>query len=78
MKEYIKDFYGRICGSVEEKSNGDVVAKDFYGRYLGKYIAKSNKTYDFYGRPIVTGNITTSLVRDAERERVERLKKLEQ
>lgn len=65
---YIKDFYGKICGKIEEEPNGDRIAKDFYGRYLGKYKASTGKTHDFYGRILATGDITASLVRDADRE----------
>ena len=28
----IKDFYGRVIGTVVEESNGDKTIKDFYGR----------------------------------------------
>ena len=35
--EPIKDFYGRIMGYLDTKSNGEVWAYDFYGRLLGKY-----------------------------------------
>ena len=31
----IKDFYGRVIGTVIEESNGDKTIKDFYGRPLG-------------------------------------------
>lgn len=55
-KQYIKDFYGRVIGSLEELSNGDIIAKDFHGRVKGKYKKSDNTTRDFYGRVIARGN----------------------
>ena len=37
VKTNIKDFYGRVIGSVVEENNGDKTIKDFYGRPLGYY-----------------------------------------
>ena len=50
QRENIKDFYGRVIGTIITKPNGDKVIKDFYGRVKGTYIKKSNYTKDFYGR----------------------------
>ena len=35
-KENIKDFYGRVIGTIITKPNGDKVIKDFYGRVVGE------------------------------------------
>ena len=66
MRTQIKDFYGRILGSIEEDSNGDKTAKDFYGRILGKYIKAQNVTKDFYGRILGTGDFVVSLIYQAD------------
>jgi hypothetical protein len=62
-KIYIRDFYGRIIGSIEDDLNKkEKIARDFYGRILGTYDIKSNITRDFYGRIIGYGDILTSLI----------------
>ena len=62
MKTYIKDFYKRIIGSVEEKPNGDKIYKDFYGRIVAKYEKTKNVTKDFYGRIVAHGDQTAMLI----------------
>lgn len=61
-KEYVKDFYGKILGSLETLQNGDVIARDFYGKILGKYEKKLNLTKDFYGKILTSGDTTSSLI----------------
>lgn len=61
-KEHIKDFYGRVIGTIITKPNGDRVLKDFYGRVKGTYIKKTNFTKDFYGRVVGKGDMLTSLL----------------
>lgn len=68
-REVIKDFYGRIIGSVEEDARGDKIAKDFYGRILGRYDKKQNVTKDFYGRIVGTGDATSKLVWDSVKDK---------
>lgn len=65
MRTPIKDFYGRVLGYVEDKSNGDRVAYDFYGRVLGTFIKKRNVTTDFYGRVLGQGDFVVSLIRES-------------
>lgn len=60
--ETIKDFYGKVLGTIEEQNNGDVIVKDFYGRILGRYDKALNVTKDFFGRIIATGNVASSLI----------------
>ena len=62
MRENIKDFYGRIIGYLDRKSNGDVTAYSFYGKILGNYNKALNITKDFYGRTLASGDITASLI----------------
>lgn len=64
-KETIKDFYGRIIGSIETDNRGNAVAKDFYGRLLGSYDTTYNVTKDFYRRIIGSGNQLMGLIYEA-------------
>ena len=61
-KEMIYDFYGKIIGSIVTQPNGDKIAYDFYGKNLGRYSKQFNRTYDFYGRIVATGDTTSALV----------------
>lgn len=56
MKEMIKDFSGRIIGSVETDNKGNQRVRDFHGKVLGTYDARTNTTRDFYGRVVFRGN----------------------
>lgn len=55
-KVEIKDFYGRVIGTVIEESNGEKTIKDFYGRPLGYYKKSRDVTTDFYGRVVASGD----------------------
>ena len=57
----IKDFYGRIIGSLEDYPD-KIVAKDFYGKILGYYDKIQKVTKDFYGRIISTGDTSSALI----------------
>lgn len=61
-KEYVRDFYGRILGSVETDEKGNKTVRDFYGRILGKYDKSTNTTRDFYGRVLTNGDSATGLI----------------
>ena len=37
----IRDFYGRIMGTVESDEAGNKVARDFYRRIVGRYDVKT-------------------------------------
>lgn len=60
-KEFIRDFYGKILGSIEDQGNKQI-ARDFYGKILGTYSSADNKTRDFYGRILTSGNTLMSLI----------------
>jgi hypothetical protein len=62
MKTYLRDFYGKVIGSVEEQPNGDKILKDFYGRTLGKYEKRTDLTKDFYGRTVAKGDALMMLL----------------
>ena len=68
-RRVIKNFFGKIIGSVEEDSRGDVVAKDFFGKILGRYDKKMDVTKDFYGKIVGTGDQTSALIYQAYAER---------
>ena len=61
-KEYIKDFYGRILGSITTDDKGNKTIKDFYGRILGYYNKDRNITTDFYHRVVGRGDQSSSLI----------------
>ena len=60
-KELVKDFYGKILGSIET-SGSKQIARDFYGRIVGTYNSTDNKTRDFYGRILTSGNTLMGLL----------------
>lgn len=62
MTTKLKDFYGRVIGTIEEDSKGNKIIKDFYGRVQGKYDKNLNITKDFYGRVVGQGDLLTSLL----------------
>lgn len=62
-KEYIRDFYGRILGSIETDNQGNKLVRDFYGKVLGKYNKKDNTTRDFYGKIIARGDQASMLIK---------------
>lgn len=60
-KELVRDFYGKIIGSIETDGTKQIV-RDFYGKILGRYDSKDNKTRDFYGRILTSGNTLMGLL----------------
>lgn len=58
----IRDFYGRPLGFIEEDDKGNRQIKDFNQRILGSYNKATNKTKDFYGRPVGDGDLLTMLL----------------
>ena len=68
-REQIKDFYGKILGSLETQPNGDVIARDFYGKILGRWDKKMDVTKDFFGKIISRGNVVSGLVWEAASKR---------
>ncbi len=58
----VKDWTGKIIGTVVEEKNGNKTIKDFYGRPLGYYNKSQNLTKDFYGRPIAQGDQSSMLL----------------
>lgn len=61
-KEVIRDFYGRILGTITTDKSGNKVARDFYGRIVGRYDKVVNVTRDFYGRIVGKGDRVAYLI----------------
>lgn len=61
-KTNIKDFCGRVIGTVVEERNGDKTIKDFYGRPLGYYKKGRDVTTDFHGRVVASGDQLSMLL----------------
>ena len=61
-KEFIRDFYGKILGSIETDTNGNKVVRDFYGKILGKYDKTTNTTRNFYGKIVARGDQAVMLI----------------
>ena len=69
-RTFIKDFYGKILGTVEyDSKTGDGVARNFYGVILGYYNKKFNQTKDFYGRILAQGDLLSSLINDPNNQK---------
>ncbi len=60
-EEYIRDFYGKILGKLEDQGNR-IIARDFYGKILGTYDKNEDKTRDFYGKILSNGNTLSALI----------------
>ena len=59
--ERVKDFYGRVIGTITTDNIGNKVIRDFYGRVLGRYDKKANVTRDFYNRIVARGDQSSLL-----------------
>ena len=62
-KETIRDFYGKILGTVETFSNGDKELRDFYGKILGRYQKSDNTTRNFFGQTVANGDALMMLLK---------------
>ena len=61
-KQIIRDFYGKIIGSIETDTQGNKTIRDFYGKILGRYNKKQDVTRDFYGKIVSKGDASTMLL----------------
>lgn len=61
-KELIKSFGGKYLGSVDTKSNGDVVVTNWGGKIVATYSKKDNVTRNFYGVIVATGNVASGFL----------------
>ena len=52
----------------EEKKMSKEIIKDFYGRIVGTYSPSDDKTRDFHGRIVSSGNTLTGLIAQAAAE----------
>lgn len=61
--EYIREFSGKILGTIETQPNGDQIARGFPSqKILGYYRKAYDHTTDFFGRIIAKGNAVSSLI----------------
>lgn len=65
---YIKDFYNRVIGSLEDVGD-EVIARDFYNKVLGYYRKKEDITQNFYRKVIGKGDLTSGLIWQAHNNR---------
>ena len=63
-KETIRNFQGQILGTLEDQGS-KIVARDFYGVNLGYYDKNADRTHDFYGRIVGSGNLLSGLISQA-------------
>lgn len=61
-RQQIRDFYGRLLGTVYTDTQGNRILRDFHGRLRGKYDKKQDVTRDFYGKIVSHGDSLTSLL----------------
>ena len=61
-EEKIKDWTGRLLGTVETDSRGNKKVKDWTGKLLGYYDASKNITTDWCGKKLNEGNTAVSLI----------------
>ncbi len=62
-RQQVRDYCGRILGSIETESNGDKLIRDFYGRVLGRYDKRADLTRDKYGRVVARGDQSAMLIK---------------
>lgn len=62
-KVEVRDFYGRLIGTIETDSQGNKTVRDFYGRIQGKYDKFCDVTRDFYGRIVAKGDCCGMLLK---------------
>lgn len=61
-KEFVKDWTGKVIGSIDTQPNGDKIVRDFYGRVKGTYVKRLNITKDFYGHQVGKGDQSMGLL----------------
>ena len=57
----LRDFYGKVLGTIELESNGNKTVRNFYGKVLGRYDKQKNVTTDFYGKILYRGDYSQLL-----------------
>lgn len=61
MKQPLRNFHGKIIGFLEDKPT-EIVLSEYSGRILGRYDKINNKTRNYLGTIIGSGNLLTSLL----------------
>lgn len=58
----VRDFYGKVIGSIETKPNGDKIVRNFLGKILGRYDARQDVTRNFLGKILAKGDASSMLL----------------
>ena len=58
----VRNFYGKVLGSIETKPNGDKIVRNFLGKTLGRYDARQDVTRDFLGKILARGDASNMLI----------------
>lgn len=66
-KQLIRDYAGRVLGSVETDNVGNKLVRDLYGKVLGKYDKRADVTRDLYGRVVAKGDHSSMLIARPQR-----------
>lgn len=61
-KQWIRDYAGRVLGSVETDNVGNKIVRDLYGKVLGKYDKRADLTRDLYGHVVAKGDHSSMLI----------------
>ena len=58
----LRNYQGKILGTIETKPNGDKIVRNFLGKILGKYDKKQDVTRDFLGKILAKGDMSSMLI----------------
>lgn len=58
----IKNRFGKTLGFIIEEKPGYYKGTDYFFKILGYYDESKNMTYDYFGKPLTSGNILSSLI----------------
>lgn len=62
MTETIKEYSGRILGTIETDGRGNKTVKSYGGRILGYYDASQDVTKEYGGRILFHGDMASALL----------------
>ena len=62
MTETIKEYSGRILGTIETDGRGNKTVKSYGGKILGYYDASQDVTKEFGGRILYRGDMASALL----------------
>lgn len=65
----IKNRFGKTLGYIIEEREGYYKGTDYFFKILGYYDEKKDVTYDYFGKPLSSGNILSSLIMEETYEK---------